>query len=136
MLATMGEKPMTPEHIIAMEYIRTTFMKLETMTNAQRDVVISEVKAEANDCYCEDGRAFFNFLAEAIACISDDPNGIIRIGRKAMNFNYEAEIVSNLTRENLINWVTELFTYLCDTGIITDIDTEIQQQLAIIAKAK
>lgn len=53
-----------------------------------------------------------------------------------MNFNYEAEIVSNLTRENLINWVTELFTYLCDTGIITDIDTEIQQQLAIIAKAK
>ena len=53
-----------------------------------------------------------------------------------MNFNYEAETVSDITRENLISWVTELYTYLCDAGIITDIDTELQQQLAIIARAK
>ena len=53
-----------------------------------------------------------------------------------MNFNYEAETVSDLTRENLISWIAEIFTYLCDTGIITDIDTEIQQQIAIIASAK
>jgi len=70
---------MTAEHIIAMEYIRTIFVKLEIMTNEQRDKIIDEVTAEANDCDCDDSRAFFNLLADAIRCISDDPNGNIRI---------------------------------------------------------
>lgn len=51
-----------------------------------------------------------------------------------MIFDYANESVQEMTKELLLEWIANLHSQLCDTGIITDIDTQTQQEMSIIAK--